>query len=89
MTCNWKTWSSTKRSPCKSHNPAVRETEPHDNASGLPGLWPNLTAPARWRVVDLISDLHLQLQSRHIHQPGRRLYEKCWGRPVFIFGRFV
>ncbi|WP_296653499.1 UDP-2,3-diacylglucosamine diphosphatase [Rhodoferax sp.] len=64
----------------------MRETEPHDNASGLPGLWPNLTAPARWRVVDLISDLHLQAAEPATFAAWKGYMESTQADAVFILG---
>ena len=51
-----------------------------------PARWGELNAPAHWRAIDFISDLHLQAGEPATAQAFRRYLQGCQADALFILG---
>lgn len=51
-----------------------------------PARWGELNAPAHWRAIDFISDLHLQAGEPATAQAFRRYLQDCQADALFILG---
>jgi len=56
------------------------------DTSNLPRIWPNLLAPPRWRVLDFISDLHLQATDVATFTAWQAYMDSTPADAVFILG---
>ncbi len=83
-TSRLRMWSLRRPSPCSLL--PVSQAIPPAAPPCLPQMGPDLSAPAHWRMVDLISDLHLQSAEPATFAAWQHYMASTAANAVFILG---